>query len=228
MGFDIDINFFNIENGQATFVKKSDSCYLSYNWSNLSHICPEHSFDEKGECPDNTCEQLPLWYFRSDCHGRAGTDIVIRAEKALKLLETYNIRSNQINITKDIAWGNNLDARERLAAFAYHINNFKILGEQYPDHFFIGDVEIAGLTLLDGTFVEFNDDSSSDDSSSSDDDNNEKRIVTFYRHPLKGTFRIDSFESAMEIFGLLKALNSPSAQQWYDLALQMHDAPSKT
>ena len=65
----------------------------------------------------------------------------------------------------------------------------------------------------------------SDDEDLTEQPAHENRIVTYYRHPFKGNFCVNSFKSAMEIYGLLAAQNSPAADQWYDLALKMHDAP---
>jgi hypothetical protein len=233
MGFDININLYLIENGIAKFVRTSDTCYLSFNWSRLSHICPKHFFEGEGKCPNDKCkkEYIKLWYFRDDCHNRRGDDIKTRAEKALKVLGDYGISIEQVDFSKDVAWGNDLNPRGRLAAFAYQIDNFRKLGEKYGDHFFLGDCDFDNnnLTMPDGTLIEkFNPNSDEDEDDDSYEIEMQDRIVTYYRHPFKGTFRVDSFKSAMEIYGLLAARSSPDADKWYKLALQMHDAPLKT
>jgi hypothetical protein len=51
------------------------------------------------------------------------------------------------------------------------------------------------------------------------------RVVSFFRHPIKGTIRVDSYSKAMEIASELEAKNYPLAKFWREIALQMEDAP---
>ena len=50
-------------------------------------------------------------------------------------------------------------------------------------------------------------------------------LVTYYCHPFKGLYRVDSFKKAMEIYGILASQGNEKAKVWFDLAFRMPDAP---
>ena len=62
-------------------------------------------------------------------------------------------------------------------------------------------------------------------SDDSDDDSNDDQPIAYYRHPIKGTIRVDSYEKAMEIHLLQLKEKDVRASGWYNLALQMPDCP---
>ncbi len=53
--------------------------------------------------------------------------------------------------------------------------------------------------------------------------------VTYYRHPTKGQFKVDTFLKAMEVYGIEMAMGTDKTRQqaWVDVAYKMHDAPCK-
>lgn len=188
-----------------------DSTYLSYNFSCFSKICVNHPLNSN-QC---SCEKTPLWYFRNDCHRRCGKDIAVRAQRALDFLITLGISPGTPDLQNSSwGWGVNCNPKETLEVFAYHINRFMQLGNQYPKYFFFGDVEGDDDPILP-------DDYSSDEN----DIVQVPNAVTYYRHPFKGTMAIRTFKDAMEIYGLCKALNDPRADGWYNLAFSMADSP---
>lgn len=227
MGYDIDICEFTIDNNKARRGKTVSTAYLSSNWSDLSRICSQHLFE--GECGE--CWQTDLWYFRNDCHRRRGDDVMNRAQKALNLLSEYGITPG-IPDERNDNWGfglctttegqSQLPPKERLGVFAYHLKRFCDLGRQFPMCFFLGDHdESCDLILPNGTSV-------SCEGEESDNETDEATgPVTYFRHPFKGNFRVDSFQTAMEVYGLTSAKDDPRAQLWFDLAMQMPDAPGK-
>lgn len=245
MGFDIDVCTFSIHNGKAVRRSVKSELYLSYNWSDLSQICPKHFLTgTDGRCPeDSDCEHIHLWYFKDDCHARRGDDILVRAKAALELLAKFGVVPGTPDLTNS-NWGYGvretaeicevlgmrktvrLPPKERVAIFAYHVKRFLDEAVKYPQCFFIGDHnDDSDLILPDGTFVPLASDVCSDE------DNEPEHIqlgpVTYFRHPFKGNFRVDNFKTAMEVYGLVSAQGSPMADSWYELAMQMPDAPGK-
>lgn len=241
MGFDIDICTYIIKNNKAKRVMCHQETYLSYNWSNLSEICPKHLLE--GKCPDDCVEpKNKLWYLRDDLHGRQGDDVAQRAEKAIDILKSYGIKIGIPDVTNpNWGWGNrntsekdkygmpkveDLPPKERLGVFVYHLDRFGTLGNQYPNCFFIADCCDKQLTLPTGTNVEYNNDSDNESDTYSSIPQ-PMHPITYVRHPFKGNFRVDSFKTAMEVYGLVAAQGDPWANSWYDLAFQMPDAPGK-
>ena len=51
--------------------------------------------------------------------------------------------------------------------------------------------------------------------------------VTYDQHPFKGNFRVNSFKTAMGIYGLTSTKDDPRSQLWFNLAMQMPDTPRK-
>jgi hypothetical protein len=251
MGFDLTICQCVIKNGKAKLVGGVAEAYLSYNWGDVNSICLQHSLVGNGRCPDSShCERIQLWYIRDDCFGRRGDDVEQRAQQALEKLEKIGIGIGQPDINNGSwGWGSSkgvrLPPKERLSVFAYHLDYFRQLGQQHPQCFFIDDDDdetTPFLILPDGekvevihssqSFYEEGDEGDETSSALSNESEVEKqeggemsRIVTYFRHPFKGNFRVDSFKTAMEIYGLLAAQNDSGADRWYELAFQMHDSP---
>lgn len=230
MGFDIDIfeTKIVIEDEEKVVVLGDNisSAYLSYNWSDLSSICPEHLFLSKCECENHES----LWYLRNDLHRRFGSDVADRAKLAIKKLADLGIGIPVPDIKNSCwGWGNNMSQLKRLEVFAFHLNEFRKLGEQYPEAAFIADADNGDedyLYINNEETIKINVGLESDSASETETDFNS--IVTYFRHPIKGNMRIDNFDTAIEVFGYLSAISSPMAYLWKDLAFQMHDAPSKT
>jgi hypothetical protein len=230
MGFDIDIGEFIIRGGAAKMIRSVDQTYLSFQWRTC--ICHQHSFVNDGRCPcDCPFEQIHLWSVRNDCHARRGDDVEQRAQNALEKLAKMGIGIGQPDITNS-SWGwglnnnnDNLSTRERLGVFAYHLDRLRQLGQQYPQCFFIVNFRSSDgpslpdcLVLPGGMQVAVVGDYAEVEEIDSDK-------IKFVHHPFKCLFRIHNFRSAMEFYEIKVAQNDPEAGQWYELALQMHDAP---
>lgn len=50
-------------------------------------------------------------------------------------------------------------------------------------------------------------------------------IYTYFRHPIKGNMKIDTFAKASEVFTIMTLQGDPRARQWLELAQLMSDAP---
>lgn len=218
MGFDIRICPVQRVNGETKIKDSVDDTYISYNFSYLNNICPQHYFD--GDCPGRECQKIHIWYFRDDCHGRRGDDVASRAQTALSTLETIGIKVGIPDINNySWGWGIDCDRKQTLEVFAYHINRFLELGQKYPKYFFFGD----GGSGCDEDNIIYPDDCTGDDE---DEEEIQEGLVTYFRHPFKGNMCIKTFKDAMEVYGLCKATNSPMADGWYNLAFMMSDAPA--
>lgn len=249
MGHDIDIVCFSIKNGKATKISVDAEIYLSYNWSDLSEICPVHFLEADGTCPKHSdCQKIHLWYFRDDCHARRSDDVAQRAQGALDVLSSYDITPGTPDPT-NFNWGygvyetndgcevlgirktKRLPPKQRVAVFAYHLKQFLEEANNYPDCFFIGDISYdSDLILPDGSTVPQAAHDDNDDRDNSEDTGEphvQSGPITYFRHPFKGNFRVNSFKTAMEVYGIVSAQDSSMADAWYDLAMQMPDAPGK-
>jgi hypothetical protein len=54
----------------------------------------------------------------------------------------------------------------------------------------------------------------------------EPTVYTYFRHPIKGNMKIDTFAKASEIYTLLVLKGSSEAEKWLELAKMMPDAPN--
>jgi hypothetical protein len=164
MGFDISICSFIIEGNSARKDFCDNETSLSYNWGDLSEICPQHfleskcpnytscPYDCKVKCTHSSCKKIHLWYFRDDCNSRRGDDVANRAQKALDILSNYGIFptiSNPIDGECCNTFNSeNISVLERIRSFAYDIKRFRDLGQQHLNCFFLGDHNSYGGTLI--------------------------------------------------------------------------------
>jgi hypothetical protein len=223
MGYDIKIVDLTIKNGKVYGGDEVDTAYLSYNWSGYDKVCFDHLFHK--ECK---CERIHLWYIKDDCIGRRGDDVAQRAQDTLRLLAQHDVLPG-IPDDNNCNWGYgcytdvngrivNLDPEERLMVFAYHLKRFQDLGNEYPNCFFISsDSDSTDIILPNGeTAVYYRNESESEE---------EPDLSIYFNHPQKGMIKVNTFKIAMEIYGLMLYTNDVKAEQWYDLAMKMPDAP---
>ena len=237
MGYDIDICHFIIKDNNAYRHETVTETYLSYNWSDLADICLDH-FRINDKC---NCDKTPLWYIRDDCHARRGDDIRNRTQKALMLLSQYDIVPGVPDMSNS-SWGWGLCRRngneiqkklpiiDRLGVFAYHLKRFHDIAANYPNCFFIADCDendCEYIILPNDVLIPCNNQDGDNNDDCDDCETLHHGPITYYRHPFKGNFRVDSFLTAMEIYGLISATDGPDAKLWFDLAMKMHDAPGK-
>lgn len=53
-------------------------------------------------------------------------------------------------------------------------------------------------------------------------------FITYYRHPLKGTMKVDTFEKACELAMIAKKKNDQRWEMWENLAWELPGAPTVT
>jgi hypothetical protein len=232
--------------------------YLSYNWSNLSNYCPIHCISTNSNVQTlNTndfnkiceCKVEHLWYLRDDLHRRLGSDIAEKAKNVIKILEKAGFKIGEPDITNpDWGYGSKringeylpMSHAERISVFMFHLNCFKEAGLQYKNSIFIADADDEDSNFLvtesnqripiiksdDRDFISNTENSK--DIHIEEDSTKQSYLVTYFMHPAKGLFRVDSFDTAMEVFSICRAQGDPYADRWKNLALQMPDAPIKT
>lgn len=209
------------------------------------------------ECKNIGCPLTHLWYIKDDLHCRLGNDVARRAREAITKLQNVGFQIYVLQLLNGkmdygkIDYGNNLTHLERLEVFMYHLNIFVNIGKQYPDCIFIVDdddgylvtdadikipiiaskntdflANVANVTCVANVSTS-NTNHITYTSSTSVTSNADKNIYTYFQHPAKGLFRVDSFRTAMEVFGVCLAQGLPDADanKWYNFALLMHDAP---
>lgn len=237
MGHDIDICEVKAD---GTPYQSVDSTSLSFNWVDLSDITIGGRALKWGNQPETKIgeKQVKLWGFMRDGHQRSGRSIAKSTQRALDNLKSIGITPGKPDPNNgNWSWGTreipgefiklgslpqnwlpkteNLPREERLAVFAYHLKRFNELGNKYPHCFFFSDSDNSPCKAIfepNDKFVE-------------PQKQGAKEPVTWVRHPYKGNFMVHDFKTAMEIFGLFSALNDPRAQEWYNLAFKMPDAP---
>ena len=74
------------------------------------------------------------------------------------------------------------------------------MGNQYPTALFLGGID--------------------------DEDTSDEPTGVYFEHPNKGHFYVGTFKAAMEVFGILSAVNDEKADMWYKFAFTLFDANS--
>lgn len=218
MEFDIEICSCVIWVKEIIDIIHVSDTYFTVNWNDFSDICPDHILSI--ECD---CKHVHLWSFNTDCNGRRGDDVRDRAQKALDLLNKYSI-SPSIPDPNNRSWASGLtrksgkilpmkNLKDRFEVFAYHLQRFRDLGDKYLDFFFRRlDEPSSEIILPDGNIIPIR-------------IKKDKVRVSYFSHPYKQNFRVTGFKSAVEVFGILSGQNDPEADNWYNMALKMLDAP---
>lgn len=215
MGFDFDI--VTIRNKRV--VAKHDSGYLTSNFGNLK--------DTVG------------WYLPKDLHGFCGREVAKRAGDAIvRMFEKgYAVGVPDLK-NRDWGWGNNMEEKDRIGVFLYHLKRFAEMGARYPECYFIADN--GCLDQFRDTEDDWQDivkEEEGEEGEEEGDDGGEKKVgeekeqkyvhTTAFGHPSKRIMEIKTFDDAMEIFGILRARGDEErAQQWKKLAFTLPGAPA--
>lgn len=166
MGFWISICTAGESGGKLKIRKIVHHAYLSYNFADLAGICKDHCCSEK--CPSGfKCETSHIWYYRHDCDGKKGKDIIEPTKNALSILASIGINPGVPDKTNP-NWGfgvtsngvSKLDNKERLEIFAFHLSIFLELAQKYSKYYFLGDDYDR-----DDNYTDKSSDESSDESS---------------------------------------------------------------
>lgn len=102
-----------------------------------------------------------------------------------------------------------------IRVFAYHLKRLHTLCHENPKCLVIADIywdwQITEKDLQDDDEV--------------DDTISEPAPVTYYRHPIDGTIKVDTFAKAADIYARASLARDPRAPQWLEIAKQLPGAP---
>lgn len=186
MGYDVTVRDYSVctdeHDGTKYAVRNKDTrpttLYMSYNFSDFRSVCPEHfgTVKNTGECCDRP--KVHLWYLPVDMHGRQGTDVLERLQRALLWMAERQmiypgsppleerLRSNWfygLEPTIVIGLGREnlteqLPPRERAQVFAHFLHCFLETARARPESFFMSDYgDRSQLTMSDDTVIEIRD-----------------------------------------------------------------------
>ena len=202
MGHDLDIvdcDAKRIAEGNLYELESIDSSYISFNFSDYSHI----------------------WHIRHS-HGHTCATVAKQLTDALAECKRNGWRTK---IPDDMdGWSTNEHV------FTYHMQRLLTFVSQpgYGNYRIISD-QVWDVTPTD--YSDYSDYSDSDEGDEGDEGDEEKdhepEIFTYYRHPINGNMKIDTFAKAAEIALIEKIKgNIVRSLAWEELAKQMKGAPS--
>lgn len=242
MGHDIEIISVYINGSRGRNLGTVETTGMSYNWSCYFSVCPAH-FPEKCEC--SRTKYVDLWHV-GDIFGRSGAYVAKKCSEALAFMAKYGVYPSIPN-TRNSNWGwglvtingqeEDMPPRQHAGVFAYHVRRFFMLADGHRrDYFVSGDDEVYGITDDEGNFISFEEGSSSEEGEDEKEQKHDHTTgshtagspITYFRHPSKGNnFMVHNFKTAMEVYGILVSRDDERADLWYNLAMEMHDAPGK-
>lgn len=192
---------FDITSGDSLF-----NGYLSYNFSKFSDY----------------------WYIRKHLQGHKASTIVKYLKIGIQRILDAEINPG-FNKGED-GWSASLNV------FSYHLNHFleeiTELIKKYPSHantrYYIDQTSNPGET--DYSDVVSEPDVDTEDELSQDSDvelPEEPQVYTYFRHPMHGTMKVDTFAKASEVYTIMVLKGDlDRADAWLQLAKQMPDAPN--
>ena len=192
-----DISFLDVDiNGFATCVYES---YLSYNFGNEMFNKYFHIRDIDGEIAKTANDSIKSALLKMQKNGFT---------KGVPDMNNTNW-----------AWAVDKESKvlpedQAIGVFMFHLYDLCKQLEQQPASYFVLDFH-KSATMKDMRVVVKNPKSKY-----------AKCNVTYFRHPIKGQYKVDSFSKAMEVYGILASHNNnEEAQMWFDLAFRMFGAP---
>ena len=180
--------------------KESEETYLSYNFSKFSDI----------------------WYARTS-FGKTSEEFANDLRKASAFLTEkrvipeipkglFEIVEFNGNIKKQPFDGWSTDIR----VFHWHIKRLLKICEDNPKCLVLADISHS-IHITEEDLYEDEED---------DGENETPTFITYYRHPVKGNMKVDTFEKASEIAIISKRNNDPRWKAWEELAWKLPGAPS--
>lgn len=132
---DISLSIVPISNGQQ-LMEKVASISIPDSFNELKYICRRHY---SNNCERSVCDHIShyTWSVYNDCDKRRGDRVVTNAQRILDKLERWGISPMIINDTPGWKSGDNMNPKEKLKVFAYHILRSYRMGKKYPDHYFV-------------------------------------------------------------------------------------------
>lgn len=172
--------------------------YLSYNFSKFSDY----------------------WYIKKHLQGHKASTIVKYLKIGIQKLEDAGVKPG-FNKGED-GWSASLNV------FSSHLNRFleeiTELIKKYPSHanvrYYCDSASGAGET-------DYSDVISEPDTEAEGETElpEEPEFYTYFRHPMHGTMKVDTFAKASEVYTIAVLKGDPRADAWLELAKQMPDAP---
>jgi hypothetical protein len=179
-------------------IEEVEQTYLSYNFGKFSHIW--YLRDWLGGTSDDMAEALRAALIRMSKDGVMPCipdEIWERTEFDGKI-----VREKMNGWTPD------------LRVFAYHLKRLKQICEDNPQCLVTADIDWDWQIELEDL-----------PDPAKESDKPGPQFVAYYRHPIKGQMKIDTFAKASEIYTLAVLNKDPRAPQWLELAQSMPDAP---
>ena len=222
MGFGIDI-IVERKNGYVS-IKET---YLSYNWSGKQYN--------------------KYWYIRDDMDGKHSSVVISTIEKAINEMKKDGHTIEEPDpLNSSWSYGYNGDSKEKkkklvntIGIFMYHLTCFLDIAKKYPNGYWVTDsnypccinhLEYGYTTItynnIYDTYDDTDDDTENNESTSSNKEVKTPYIFTYWHHPIKGIVKIDTFDDAMEVFGILRAKNDIRSKYWKDMAFKMKGSPN--
>lgn len=228
MGYGITVIEVTVDYETVRLGRTVTELYLSYNWSGLSDI----------------------WSVHEHLHGKLGSQVITSLEQAIAKLETEGIKCG-VPDRKNPNWGYGLSPKadddpieplgkqpkrmpdpEHKTVFRYHLESFRDELKKYTNEMketilFSDHADRPGVAMINEEEYTITKKAERKEKDSDDEgeDSQPSGPVTYFRDSIKGNMRIDNFEKAMYVHGVMRAKNDARAEAWYELALQMPDAP---
>jgi hypothetical protein len=212
MGYDITLillsEIANIENKDEMLLynvisklPEQESTYLSYNFSKFKNIW--YACDSFGKTSEEFANDL-----RTASQKLTNMNIIAEIPKELQKFETIH---GEIKMMPFDGW------TPDIRVFYYHIKRLLKICEDNPHCIVIADIEHSIYVTID-EILSF--------SNVVRPVRNTETFITYYRHPIKGNMKVDTFEKACEIAQIAKKMNDTMYIHWEELAWQLPGAPS--
>ena len=163
----------------------------------------------------------------------AGQTTEVIAKQLDDILETLTDQGYRAEIPQETWEVKSADGKTRtqpmdgwtpdIRVFTYHIKRIRDECRRYKNCVMLLDYEHP-LRLTEEQL-----DASDTEQEEETEETEAKEMVPeiYYRHPIKGTVRVDNFALCTEINVIARSKNDSRAQHWYDLCWQMPDAPPR-
>jgi hypothetical protein len=168
----------------------------------------------------------PHWNIHEEMEGQTGKQVAENIRVVLEIFRNEGYKTGKPDLhNTNWAWGQkdniSFDEPTLMGVFMFHLERFLKLAETYSDCYFLSDNDCtkdsydATVILLSGNLytIKYFDNDESDDES-------ESYAISYFRHPIKGNFRVDSQQKCLEVFGVLSALGDSRAQAWFNIHKQ--------
>lgn len=159
------------------------------------------------------------WYIKKHLQGHKASTIIKYLKIGIQKLQDAGVNPG-INKGED-GWSASLNV------FSSHLNRFleeiTELIKKFPQHanvrYYCDSASGAGET-------DYSDVVSEPDVEAEDDLPEEPEVYTYFRHPIHGNMKVNTFAKASEVYTIMVLKGDPRANAWLELAKEMPDAPN--